>query len=1097
MDDRSHPDRSAAGISHWLTNRRTLLKAATLFSALAATLGTPIDGRSKAVAQQSGSIRGQRWTELEHPAAVSAADVDGAKVAESEFTFYAVGASWDGSLGAGPSVELSFKVGDSFGSPIVTHAAVEDGGQPNREGRIFTHLVFVDGATAVRYRTLNSNGDPVTLPGFQLSFIDASSGPSSGGAVTEASLPTLNKPAVVSRAGWGADESLRFDSYGEFWPREYRLVEKVIVHHTVTPNFASTYATVRSIYYYHTVEQGWGDIGYNYLVGHDGNIFEGRAGGDNVVGGHSFQYSFGSAGIATLGDFSATDVTSSCWSSLIAIVAWVGRNLDPTGRGTFHEALNLYNICGHRDTNITECPGNFLWSDLPSLRSAVDSVLDSSEIPPDGGVPPQDGEFGTGSNVVTNKSTTLKSEPTNNSSTVGSVSTGLNGAVDGGVRTVASTDWYYVHFENDAEGYVAGSALDPAPVGNPPAAKFEVGDKMRVVTNGLGLRRRPGIAQPIPYALSSGTRLDLSVGALGATNKLWYGVATSDNATGWVVQEGIALVSSRRLTLSSTSGPVGRLLTATISGMPVNQAHEVQWDGVLVATFNTNSTGGATIQFKAPPSIKGKRTVVAVRGVAKANASYTVQPRIWVSPNSGKTGESARVSVSGYLAAELVDILLQRGGGYETVGSLTTGDDGGGSVEVLVPDWATGQPKIQGKSSSSTASVSFTVIEEPTPTPSPTPEPPGALKIVNSDHSPNGVAHRYVRDGSLSTFWVTRKTGTAPANAWVSVRLQNAEPVGSIRWVFGKYGMADRYFIETSVDQVTWKKVTTKSNKPVGQWQQIATRPGTIAKYVRFWFENPNQELQLGGIAEIQLYPPDSQATQSNVQEPEKYPISATFQSDNSEGRGNIVDGDARTSWRSKSSDTAPTTASVLVSLGRVKPIGVVRWFVGRDAVADSVTIEVSSDNSTWTAIATIPSPPLYEWQETPVNLNALYVRWTVTNPNNVNPIGGIVEVEVWSAAGGPLTKITVPSTPTPASTPTGTPAGGGSTATPIPTETPTATPTPEPTETRVPTETPVPTETLTPPETPVPTETPSPTATEVPTEEPATTPVPTEAPKE
>ncbi|MEV0089506.1 hypothetical protein AB0H93_42265, partial [Saccharopolyspora sp. NPDC050642] len=38
-------------------------------------------------------------------------------------------------------------------------------------------------------------------------------------------------------------------------------------------------ALVRGIYYYHSVTNGWGDIGYNALVDKCGTIFEGRTGG--------------------------------------------------------------------------------------------------------------------------------------------------------------------------------------------------------------------------------------------------------------------------------------------------------------------------------------------------------------------------------------------------------------------------------------------------------------------------------------------------------------------------------------------------------------------------------------------------------------------------------------------------------------------------------------------------------------------------------------------------------------------------------------------------------------------------------------------------
>ena len=53
----------------------------------------------------------------------------------------------------------------------------------------------------------------------------------------------------------------------------------MIIHHTVTQHQeADPAATVRAIYYYHAVTQGWGDIGYNFLVDLHGNVYEGRYG---------------------------------------------------------------------------------------------------------------------------------------------------------------------------------------------------------------------------------------------------------------------------------------------------------------------------------------------------------------------------------------------------------------------------------------------------------------------------------------------------------------------------------------------------------------------------------------------------------------------------------------------------------------------------------------------------------------------------------------------------------------------------------------------------------------------------------------------------
>jgi subtilisin len=370
-----------------------------------------------------------------------------------------------------------------------------------------------------------------------------------------------------------------------------------------------------------------------------------------------------------------------------------------------------------------------------------------------------------------------------------------------------------------------------------------------------------------------------------------------------------------------------------------------------------------------------------------------------------------------------------------------------------------------------------------TPTPTPTvPAPAGALTIVNSDNSANGVAHR---DNNVNTVWMTKSTSVAPTSAWVLVRLQNSVPVGAIRWVFGATGMADSFSIETSNDLVTWKKVTTKSNKPVGVWQEAATRSGTTAKYVRFTFTNPNGDLKLGGIAEIQLWPPGAAPlnptpTPTATPAPVKYVIASTSQTLNSQNSNSVKDGNGGTYWRSKTSVTPPATAAVQISLGTSKKVGNVRWMFGLEGAADQITIAVSTDGVDWTTIGTRSNGSLYEWQQLSTNLNAKFVRWTFTNPNGDAIIGGLSEVEVWSGPGGALTSVTLPATATPTATPTRTPtvtpaatftATFSATATPTPTETPTETPTATPTETA----------TDTPTETPADTATPEPTATETP----------------
>jgi hypothetical protein len=208
-------------------------------------------------------------------------------------------------------------------------------------------------------------------------------------------------PAVIPRSGWGADESLRFDGAGdEQWPREYFPLQKLVVHHTAGRNAdPDPAATVRAIYYYHAVTEGWGDIGYHYLIDEAGRVYEGRYARDYwngavptaddgaglvVAGGHARLHNAGSMGIALLGTFDSQPPTPAAQASLVRVLAWASatHGIDPGGSGTYVNpqtglSRNTPNIAGHRDYNATGCPGGLLYSLLPSIRSAVAAEMNT------------------------------------------------------------------------------------------------------------------------------------------------------------------------------------------------------------------------------------------------------------------------------------------------------------------------------------------------------------------------------------------------------------------------------------------------------------------------------------------------------------------------------------------------------------------------------------------------------------------------------------------------------------------------------------------------------------------------------------------------
>jgi N-acetylmuramoyl-L-alanine amidase-like protein len=196
--------------------------------------------------------------------------------------------------------------------------------------------------------------------------------------------------AYLSRAAWGADESLRFSPEGEeIMPQTYYPVQTITVHHTATPNAdPDPAATVRAIYEMHAVTNTWGDIGYHFLIDEDGRVYEGRfsgddglpahdTGGDMVSGAHVGGYNSGNLGIALLGTLGSQSQgpTDASRDSLVALISVLTRihGIDARGETTFVNPVDGVTadvpvISGHRDWMATECPGDDMYAELAAVR---------------------------------------------------------------------------------------------------------------------------------------------------------------------------------------------------------------------------------------------------------------------------------------------------------------------------------------------------------------------------------------------------------------------------------------------------------------------------------------------------------------------------------------------------------------------------------------------------------------------------------------------------------------------------------------------------------------------------------------------------------
>ncbi|HEX9970175.1 MAG TPA: N-acetylmuramoyl-L-alanine amidase, partial [Acidimicrobiales bacterium] len=169
-------------------------------------------------------------------------------------------------------------------------------------GVVFGALVVADAADRVQTRVVSGEARDVVVDAF-----DTRHGPrklvratrEAAGSSASASMADtrVGQPGVITRAQWGADESMR-KAGPSFAP-----ISRLVVHHTATPNGdPDPAATVRAVYAYHVQSRGWNDIGYNFLVDEQGRIYEGRwsrtyaagetptgedAGGRGVIGAHA------------------------------------------------------------------------------------------------------------------------------------------------------------------------------------------------------------------------------------------------------------------------------------------------------------------------------------------------------------------------------------------------------------------------------------------------------------------------------------------------------------------------------------------------------------------------------------------------------------------------------------------------------------------------------------------------------------------------------------------------------------------------------------------------------------------------------------------
>ncbi len=310
--------------------------------------------------------------------------------------FDLIGLEWRGAPRA--RIELRTRRDGSHWTRWARVGASDDGpdGNAGAQRRSFSDPIWVGGADRVQIRAARP------LPGLRLRLVNTTGSASPAdraktrarvarrgafGSVTAAAAPSAGIPPIIPRAAWGASRCR---------PRvtpAYGSVRVAYVHHTDSLNGYSrsrAASVVLGVCLFHRDARGWNDIGYDFLVDRYGRIFEGRAGGVDapVIGAQAGGFNSESTGVSMIGDFTRSAPPRRAMDALARLLAWkLGLHGVPAigttqvtsagGSATGYRAgtrVTVNRISGHRDVDLTSCPGAALYRRLPALRRAVASL---------------------------------------------------------------------------------------------------------------------------------------------------------------------------------------------------------------------------------------------------------------------------------------------------------------------------------------------------------------------------------------------------------------------------------------------------------------------------------------------------------------------------------------------------------------------------------------------------------------------------------------------------------------------------------------------------------------------------------------------------
>jgi|GEM_PF-2087373 len=277
--------------------------------------------------------------------------------------------------------------------------------------------------------------------------------------------------------------------------------------------------------------------------------------------------------------------------------------------------------------------------------------------------------------------------------------------------------------------------------------------------------------------------------------------------------------------------------------------------------------------------------------------------------------------------------------------------------------------------------------------------------VLTSTATMNSAATIKTRDGDTASNWTS---GSRPTGQVViTLDLGRERSVTGVKWMTAYNGFADQFTVRLMNENYGSATLGTFTNPgSTRTWYGVATAPKT-ARWVKLYFDNPNNDYVVGSISEIQVFASDT----ANNPPPPGYPrpgfagnelrvtgISATM---NSWAAPLMVDSSLTSNWTSGSRPSG--TVTVTVDLGADRDITGVKWMTAYLGYMDKFTINVMNTSYQSTTLGTFGNPTasgVYHGVSVNSPVRGRWVKIYIENPNNDYVVGSIGDISVFGYGG-------------------------------------------------------------------------------------------------